>query len=96
LKNEKELNQKQKDKLVEVRKVSSTLKIMHQLKEKFRKIFEKVERWADGLIELGGWLSKAQKYSIDSHSTIVRWLDEILAYFDVRIQMKNARGERIC
>jgi transposase len=84
LKNEQELNPKQKDKLVEVRNASPTLKIMHQLKEKFRKIFEKVERWADGLIELGGWLSKAQKYFINSQSTIVRWLDEILAYFDNR------------
>jgi transposase len=84
LKNEQELNPKQKDKLVEVRNASPTLKIMHQLKEKFRKIFEKVERWADGLIELGGWLSKAQKYFVNSQSTIVRWLDEILAYFDNR------------
>ena len=84
LKNEKELNPKQKDKLVEVRNASPTLKIMHQLKEKFRKIFEEVERWADGLIELGEWLSTAQKYFVNSHSTIVRWLDEILADFDNR------------
>ena len=33
---------------------------MHQLKEKFRTILDKVEQWADGLIELGGWLSTAQ------------------------------------
>ena len=84
LKNEKELTQKQKDKLVEVKSVSPTLKIMHQLKEKFREIFEKAERWADGLIELSAWLSKAQKYFVNSRSTIVRWLDEILAYFDRR------------
>jgi transposase len=84
LKNEKELNQKQKDKLIEVKKVSPTLKIMHQLKEKFRKIFEKVERWADGLIKIGEWLSIAQKYFSNSKSTIIRWLDEILAYFDNR------------
>jgi transposase len=84
LKNEQELNSKQKDKLVEVRNASPTLKIMHQLKEKFRKIFEQVERWADGLIELGGWLSTAQKYFVNSQSTIVRWLDEILAYFNNR------------
>jgi transposase len=84
LKNEKELNQKQKDKLAEVKNASSTLKVMHKLKEKFREIFEKVERWADGLIELGGWLAKAQKYFVNSQSTIVRWLDEILAYFDNR------------
>ena len=38
--------------MLPVRNASPTLKIMHQLKEKFRKIFEKVERWADGLIEL--------------------------------------------
>ncbi len=84
LKNEKDLNSKQKNKLVEVKNVSPTLKIMHQLKEKFRKIFEKVERWADGLIEIGGWLSEAQEYFVNSQSTIVRWLDEILAYFDNR------------
>lgn len=84
LKNEKELNPKQKDKLAEVKNVSPTLKIMHQLKEKFRNIFEKVERWNDGLMELGGWLSTAQKYFVNSQSTIVRWLDEILAYFDNR------------
>lgn len=84
LKNEKELNQKQKDKLVEVKNASPILKIMHQLKEKFRQIFEKVERWSDGLVELSGWLSKAQKYFVSSQSTIIRWLDEILAYFDNR------------
>ena len=84
LKNEKELNQKQKDKLAEVRKVSPILKVMHQLKEKFRKMFEDNERWADGLIEISEWLSTAQKYFVNSQSTIYRWLDEILAYFDNR------------
>ena len=84
LKNEKELNQKQKDKLAEVRKVSPILKVMHQLKEKFRKMFEDNERWVDGLIEISEWLSTAQKYFVNSQSTIYRWLDEILAYFDNR------------
>jgi transposase len=84
LKNEKELNQKQKDKLAEVKKVSPILNVMHQLKEKFRKMFEDNERWADGLIEISGWLSTAQKYFVNSQSTIYRWLDEILAYFDNR------------
>ena len=57
---------------------------MHQLKEKFRKIFEEKEQWADGLIELSGWLSTAQKYFVNSQSTIIRWLNEILADFDNR------------
>jgi transposase len=84
LKNEKDLNQEQKDKLTEVKSVSQNLKIMYQLKEKFREIFEKTQQWSDGLLELGEWLSKAQKYFVNSKSTIIRWLDEILAYFDNR------------
>ena len=92
LKNEKELNQKQKDKLAEVKKVSPILKIMHQLKEKFRKMFEDNERWADGLIEISGWLSTAQKYFVNSQSTIYRWLDEILAYFDNRTSSGVVEG----
>jgi transposase len=84
LKNEKDLNDKQKDKLAEVQNVSSRLKIMHQLKEEFREIFEKKETWTDGLLGLGKWISKSQKYFVNSQSTIYRWFDEILAYFDNR------------
>ena len=84
LKNEKDLNQEQKDKLAEVKVVSQSLKLMHQLKEKFREIFEKPQQWSEALLELGEWLSTAQKYFVNSQSTIVRWFDEILAYFDNR------------
>jgi transposase len=92
LKNEKELNKKQKDKLAEVKNVSPILKVMHELKEKFRKMFEDNERWADGLIEMSGWLSTAQKYFVNSQSTIYRWLDEILAYFDNRTSSGVVEG----
>jgi transposase len=92
LKNEKELNQKQKDKLAEVKKVSPILKVMHQLKEKFRRMFEDNEKWADGLLEISGWLSTAQKYFVNSQSTIYRWLDEILAYFDNRTSSGVVEG----
>jgi transposase len=84
LKNEKDLNQEQISKLLELKIVSPQLKIMHELKEKFRKIFEKQQTWGEGLLALGSWLSKAQKYFSSSSSTIVRWLDEILAYFNNR------------
>jgi transposase len=84
LKNEKDLNDKQKNKLAEVQNVSNRLKVMHKLKEEFREIFEKKETWTDGLLALGKWISKAQKYFVNSQSTIYRWLDEILAYFDNR------------
>jgi transposase len=84
LKNEEDLNDKQKDKLTEVQNVSSRLKIMHKLKEEFREIFEEKETWIDGLLGLAKWISKAQKYFVNSKSTIYRWFDEILAYFDNR------------
>ena len=84
LKNEEDLSDKQKDKLTQVQDVSNRLKIMHQLKEEFREIFEKTEKWTDGLLGLGEWVSKAQKYFVNSKSTIYRWFDEILAYFDNR------------
>jgi transposase len=50
LKNEEDLNQEQKEKLAEVQGVSQSLKIMHQLKEKFREIFEKKQQWSEGLL----------------------------------------------
>jgi transposase len=84
LKNEKELNEIQKDKLIQVKQVSHNLNIMHELKEEIRKIFEKTNNWYDGLFKLGTWLLEAKKYFPHSYNTILRWLDEILAYFDNR------------
>ena len=92
LKNDKDLNQEQKDKLAEVKVVSQSLKLMYQLKQKFREIFEKPQQWSEALLELGEWLSTAQKYFVNSQSTIVRWFDEILAYFDNRTTSGVALG----
>ncbi len=84
LKNEVNLSEEQESKLIEVKNVSPTLDMMHKLKEEFRKIFEKHQSWLDGLFQIGIWLSKAKKYFPDSYGTVVRWLDEIIAYFDNR------------
>jgi len=84
LKNEKDLSEKQKSKLVQVKKVSHELKIMHELKEEIKKIFEQTNNWLTGLLKLGIWLASAKKYFPDSQKTIVRWLDEIIGYFDNR------------
>lgn len=92
LKNEQNLNERQKEKLESVRKISPRLREMHQLKEKFRKIFNQSNNWGMGILELGKWLSKAQKYFPDSYRTIVRWLDEILAYFDHRTTQGIVEG----
>jgi len=82
LKNEEDLSEKQKDKLEEVREVSPKLKEMYRLKENFRRIFNKSQNWWRGICKLGKWLDKAKEYFPESYRTIVRWLDEILAYFD--------------
>jgi transposase len=84
LKNEQDLNEKQKIKLMQVKTVCPTLKIMHELKEDFRQIFEKTTNWLKALFKLGQWHKKAQKYFPNSGKTIIQWLDEIIAYFDNR------------
>jgi transposase len=84
LKNQENLGRKQRKKLKELKSVSSQLKIMHELKEQFRKILNKKQDWFEGLIDLGKWLSKAKEYFPNSYGTIVRWLDEIISYFDNR------------
>jgi transposase len=82
LKNEDKLNEEQVEKLSQVKSVSPTLKVMHELKEKIRNIFNSTEDWYTGVFKLGMWLSKAKKYFPTSNNTIIRWFDEIIAYFD--------------
>src|SRR5919199_1277062 len=84
LKNEKDLSEEQKSKLIQVKEVSPQLKMMHELKEEIRKIYEQADNWLTGLLKLGVWLASAKKYFPNSQNTIIRWLDEIVAYFDHR------------
>jgi transposase len=84
LKNESDLNEEQKAKLVQLKDVSPTLKSMHELKEEIRRVFEQANNWLVGLWKLGRWLSGAKTYFPDSQNTIIRWLDEIIAYFDYK------------
>lgn len=83
-KNGEDLNDEQKIKLNQVKQVSPSLKIMYELKEKIRQIFNKTKDWLKGLYKLSIWLLRAKDYYPTSHNTIVRWLDEIIAYFDNR------------
>jgi transposase len=82
LKNEENLNEEQLNKLIQVKNVSTILKVMHELKEKIRAIFNKTKDWYTGVFKLGIWLSRAKKYFPNSNNTIIRWFDEIIAYFD--------------
>lgn len=84
LKNKKDLSEEQVSKLIQVKEVSNNLKIMHELKEEIRDIFEQTDNWLTGLFKLGIWLASAKKYFPNSQNTIIRWLDEIIAYFDNR------------
>lgn len=84
LKNEKHLSEQQKVKLSQVKSVSPVLSKMHELKEELRDIFERNHNWLSGLFKLGSWLLSAVNYFPKSYQTILRWLDEIIAYFDNR------------
>ena len=92
LKNKEDLSEEQKAKLIQVEDVSHTLKSMHQLKEEIRQIFSETEHWVAGLFQLGKWLSEAKKYFPNSQNTIIRWLDEIVAYFDNRTTSSVVEG----
>nr|WP_225912584.1 ISL3 family transposase [Nostoc flagelliforme] len=82
LKNEDNLSEEQLNKLIQVKNISPILKVMHEIKEKFRKIFDNTNDWYTGVFKLGMWLSKAKKYFPKSNNTIIRWFDEVIAYFD--------------
>jgi len=84
LKNEDNLTEEQKDKLEEVKQVSPTLSKMHHLKEELRMIFKSSIDWLEALFELGNWLVSARQYYPESQNTMLRWFDEIIAYFDHR------------
>lgn len=84
LKNEKDLNEEQAKKLIEVQNISPKLKVMHELKEKIIKVFNQRIDWYTGVFKLGMWLSKAKTYFPESNNTIIRWFDEVIAYFDNR------------
>ena len=55
-------------------------------------VFEQTDNWLTGLFKLGMWLASAKPYFSNSQRTIIRWLDEILAYFDHRTSSGVVEG----
>jgi transposase len=92
LKNQDKLTQEQLDKLIQVKNISPILKEMHEFKEKIRKIFNNTNDWYTGVFKLGMWLSRAKKYFPNSNNTIIRWYQEIIAYFDNRTTSGTVEG----
>ena len=84
LKNEKDLTEKQKIKLEEIREVVPLLGKMHQQKEEFRRVFEDAKNWGDGASKLLDWMETAKETYKDSVGTICRWFGEVTNYFENR------------
>lgn len=92
LKKKEKLNEMEKEKLEEVKKVAPDLIEMYEEKEAWRDIFESEITADEGLDKIAEWMKSAQKYFPESCQTIRRWLGEILAYFDNRTSQGIVEG----
>lgn len=85
VKNEKDLNDKQRAKLETVYQVSPELKVCHQLKEQFRTIFETITDRAKARTALQHWIKRVRKQNVSALQaflvTLDNWFDLILNYF---------------
>ena len=92
LKNEKDLNKEQKEKLKQVKEVFSELGDMHSLKEELRKTLETRDFEVIGLLNLADWLRNAASKLPNSCVTIIRWLGQIISYFKNRTTQGIVEG----
>jgi transposase len=92
LKNESHLTEIEKEQLESVKKVAPTLHKMHQLKEEFIQIFEAPKDWVEGLFSLSDWLKDAISVFPKSCRTIIRWIGQIIPYFDRRTTQGVVEG----
>ena len=94
LKNEEDLTDTQQTILDKVYHASPHLKQAHQLKEAFRKVFEKEQTIEQGQKALQRWLKKAQKAELfsDAVKTIENWFEPITNYFAQRTTNGPAEG----
>lgn len=96
VKNEKDLNEKQRAKLETVYQVSPELKACHQLKEKFRTIFETMTDRKKARTALQHWIKQVQKQKVTAFQpflvTLGNWFELILNYFLERWTNAFAEG----
>ena len=92
LKNRKDLDVGQKQKLKQIKDVAPRLIKMYGLKEKLRSIFESKKSETIALLKLTHWLKKAAEYFPSSCGTIIRWFGEIIAYFKNRTTQGVVEG----
>lgn len=96
VKNEKDLNDKQRAKLETVYQVSPELKVCHQLKEQFRAIFETITDREKARSALLQWIKQVQKQNVVALqsflATLNNWFELILNYFIERWTNAFAEG----
>ena len=85
LRNNKDLNERQREKLIEVGKIFPKLATMYRLKEEFREIFDSSQNWPGGTLGLLDWMVDSSTFFKQSCGTIKRWFDEVTSYFELRI-----------
>jgi transposase len=92
LKKKESLNDEEKAKVKEVKKVAPERGKMYDLKEAIRPIFASPIDRDKALDKFLEWTENAYKYFPESCRTISRWIDEILAYFDHRTTQGVVEG----
>jgi transposase len=96
VKNEKDLNDKQRAKLETVYQVSPELKVCHQLKEQFHAIFETITDREKAKSALRQWIKQVQKQNVAALqsflATLNNWFELILNYFIERWTNAFAEG----
>ena len=92
LRNEKDLKEKQKEKLEHIKESSPKLAIMHALKEEFTELFESSKDVGEGMIKLGEWPIKAEKFFPKTVRTIKNWFGEIVGYFEQKTTQGIVEG----
>jgi transposase len=96
VKNQKDLNEKQRAKLESVYQISPELKVCHQLKEQFRTIFETVTNREQAGVALRHWMKQVEKHSVTALQsflvTLKNWFELILNYFMERWTNAFAEG----
>lgn len=96
VKNQENLNEKQCAKLESLYLVSPELKVCHQLKEQFRKIFETSMDREKARAALIRWIDKVEKMNVSAFQsflvTLRNWFELILNYFLERWTNAFAEG----
>ena len=96
VKNQKDLNEKQRAKLESLYQASPELKVCHQLKEQFRTIFETVPDRKKARAALLRWMKQVEKQDVTALQsflvTLHNWFELILNYFIERWTNAFAEG----